>query len=419
MGLLDIISTEIDWLFGTEPAPVEPEPVNEEVSVVSVNPLEAARPKTFADFVGNQAAVNTLKAEMAGANRFRDGRMRNSLLYGPPGTGKTTLSEIIAAEQGYELISTTGSAIKSPMDLYKILFRVHLEGLLSGKVFCVFFDEIHDLMRSQGISEGEYLTLFERGVFNCPSLDGKTIEVRDPDGQTLRLGIKSKLVIEAPWVVIGATTEPGLLSPAMRRRFPCKVFMRPYAEDDMYEIIRRYERALHVPLDEDAAKFLASRARANPARAISLLQFCENRCAVEDTMAITRHLAAQEMKAQGIMHNGLTELDVRVLEALASSPLTRAGEPSGLGLATLSGMIGVSTNTISEICEPYLKQLRLMAVTSRRKITPAGIEFLESTICGASGRRGGTSEPPQVATAARRTAANSAFGDRQVREEAL
>jgi len=337
------------------------------------------RPKTLDEFIGNAAAVHTLRAEMAGANVFRVGKMRHTLLYGPPGTGKTTLAEIVAREQGYNFYSTTGSAIKSPLDLFKLLMRVELDNKTGQDIGCIFFDEIHDLTKSQTLSEGEYLTLFEQGIFHCPSLAGKVIEITDKDGETHTVVAGDKLELYTSWVAIGATTEPGMLSAAFRRRFRCQVFMEPYTIEDMEKIIVMYADYLCIGLEDDVPAFLAARSRANPARAISLLESCQNRCALEGgVITLTKELAEKEMKAQGVLDNGLTPLDVRALKALAASPRNKAGETVGLGLANLAGVLGVSTNTVSEIIEPYLKQLGFIVVTSRRKITKAGEEFLAS-----------------------------------------
>jgi Holliday junction DNA helicase RuvB len=336
---------------------------------------ELPRPTRFDEFVGNREVVELLKREIAGANRFEKGRMRNVLLYGPPGTGKTTLAEIIANEQGYYLVSTTGNAIRNPFDMYKVLLELQEMTRHGLGVGMLFIDEIHELCRGQGLGESELLPLFERGIFHCPSIAGLGIEIRAPNGAFVH-EVQPVLVMEQPWVAVGATTEPGMLSDAMRRRFPCECFMRPYGVADMEKIVSRYSRTLGVGVTEAAEKIIAQRARANPARVISLLQTCRNRVASEDVLGVSGPLALREMQAQGIHDNGLTQVDVRILESLRDCPVTKKGDRMGLGLSSVGDILGMSPNAVAKVWEPYLKQIGFLVVASRRKITDKGLAYL-------------------------------------------
>lgn len=381
------IDTVVGWLFGTgagNQAATTTEIVEPSYSVsvsgatAPTAQYEACRPQTFDDFIGNEAAVGILKREIAGANEFRDGIIRNTILYGPPGTGKTTLAEIVARACGYRLFSTTGSAIKTPLDLYRILATIKWDAGCNANGALIFFDEIHDLMKARDISEGELLTLFERGIFHCASLEGKRLDLVDSGTGIVWSGeIHSPLVLHKRWAVIGATTEPGMLSPAMRRRFPCEVMMRAYTEEDMRKMVGKYEGPMAVEFSADSEGEIAQRARSNPARVISLMQSCQNRVASEGAKrCVDAQLVSREMDAQGIRSNGLTDMDYAVLRALANAPHTKTGDCMGLGITNLASMVGVSSNTITELVEPYLKQLGYLVVGSRRKITDKGLRAL-------------------------------------------
>jgi len=292
-------------------------------------------------------------------------------------TGKTTLAEIIANEQKYFLQSTTGNAIRNPFDMYKVLLTLRETTRCGGGVGMLFIDEIHELCRGQGLGESELLPLFERGIFHCPSIAGLGIEIQAPNMTCVHV-CEPILVMDQPWVAVGATTEPGMLSDAMRRRFQCECFMRPYSVQDMSEITKRYSSTLGVIVGQGAQDAIAARARANPARTISLLQACRNRLAFEKATGVDTPLVLREMESQGIHDNGLTSVDIRILEALRDCPVTKKGDRIGLGLNSIGDVLGMSPNAVSKVWAPYLKQTGFLIVASRRKITQAGLDYLRS-----------------------------------------
>ncbi|HET9919154.1 MAG TPA: AAA family ATPase, partial [Ktedonobacteraceae bacterium] len=98
------------------------------------------RPHRLAEYIGQEKIKDNLSILLEAARR-RNEPVDHVLLYGPPGLGKTTLCNIIAAEMGVSMKTTSGPAIEHAGDLASIL-----TALQPGEV--LFIDEIHRLARA-------------------------------------------------------------------------------------------------------------------------------------------------------------------------------------------------------------------------------------------------------------------------------
>ena len=97
------------------------------------------RPHSCHEFVGQTEVLEQLQLAIQAARSRRE-PLDHVLLYGPPGLGKTTLANIIAAEMGTTIKSTSGPLLERKDDLAAIL-----TDLTDGDV--LFVDEIHRLSR--------------------------------------------------------------------------------------------------------------------------------------------------------------------------------------------------------------------------------------------------------------------------------
>src|SRR5262249_9580625 len=110
--------------------------VSEEEQVIE----GSLRPRRLIEYIGQDKIKENLSILLEAA-QHRNEAVDHVLLYGPPGLGKTTLCNIIAAEMGVNLRTTSGPAIEHAGDLASILTTLQQNEVL-------FIDEIHRLDRA-------------------------------------------------------------------------------------------------------------------------------------------------------------------------------------------------------------------------------------------------------------------------------
>lgn len=313
----------------------------------------ALRPKTLADFVGQDTVKTQLSLVLQAAKR-RGETPDHILLAGPPGLGKTTLAMIVAAEMHTSLRLTSGPAISHAGDLAAIL-----SSLQEGDV--LFIDEIHRLARPA--EEMLYLAMED---FRVDVVVGK-----GPGATSIPLSLPR-------FTLVGATTRAGLLPGPLRDRFGFTAHMEPYEATDLARIVQRSAVLLEAKISQTAAEEVARRSRGTPRVANRLLRRVIDFSLVNNHAECDLQAVRDTLRLFEVDEMGLDRLDRDVLRAIVER---FRGGPVGAGSLAVS--VGEEKETIEEIVEPFLVRVGLLARTQRgRVITPKGYQHLGLPVPG-------------------------------------
>jgi Holliday junction DNA helicase RuvB len=178
-----------------------------------------------------------------------------------------------------------------------------------------------------------------------------------------------------PFTLVGATTRAGLLSGPMRDRFGFVAHLDFYSPADLDALLHRSARILGVPITDAGAAEIAGRSRGTPRIANRLLRRVRDYAEVRADGVVTEETARAALKVYDVDALGLDRLDRAVLRALIDS--FRGGP---VGLSTLAVAVGEQSDTVEEVCEPFLVRAGLLARTPRGRVaTEAGWVHLGKT----------------------------------------
>ncbi len=299
------------------------------------DPDAALRPKTLAEFVGQEAARDNLSVFIESAKQ-RGEAMDHVLFFGPPGLGKTTLAAIIARELGVNFRATSGPVIAKAGDLAALLTNLETGDVL-------FIDEIHRL--NPVVEEVLY-----------PAMEDRALDLIIGEGPSAR-----SVRIDLPaFTLIGATTRAGLLTTPLRDRFGIPVRLQFYSVAELERVVMRGAGLLGVGLDAGGAHEIARRARGTPRVAGRLLRRVRDFAQVASVPVITRDVADNALTRLEVDALGLDLQDRRYLTMIAG---IYKGGP--VGVETLAAGLSEPRDTIEDVIEPYLIQLGLVARTAR------------------------------------------------------
>lgn len=296
-------------------------PVSDERPTVSVR---------LAELVG-QAQVRERLAVTIAAARERGEPLAPQLLVGSSGLGKTTLAHAVAAELGVPITCLPAPHVRTPDALVRALTSLGSGGVL-------FVDEVHAL--PDRVAE----VLHE-------ALDAGTLTL--PVRQGLRA--RSVRVRLAPFTLIGATTDPDRLAPALVSRLRVSR-LDPYTAQELAEVVGKAAVKAGLELTACGAQALAAASRETPRRAVALFQVVRDEATVCGASTADGELVARALRREGIDATGLDGVDRSILDALE-----RAGRP--VSLATLAATLDVTEDTLRQIHEPHLVRRGLIRIT--------------------------------------------------------
>lgn len=299
---------------------------------------QSLRPRSLDEYIGQIKAKENLQVFIDAA-RGRHEALDHVLFYGPPGLGKTTLANIIAAEMGVSIKSTSGPVIEKAGDLAAVLTNLEAGDVL-------FIDEIHRL--SPVVEEVLY-----------PAMEDFQLDImigQGPSARTIKLDLPR-------FTLVGATTRAGLLSSPLRDRFGVISRLEFYTPQELEIIVRRSAGLLNIPIDNAGGSEIARRSRGTPRIANRLLRRVRDFAQVKGTGVIDQALADLALGRLEVDQCGFDHMDrlllLTIIEKFSGGPV---------GLETLAAAIGEEKDTIEDVIEPFLLQQGYLNRTPRGRI---------------------------------------------------
>lgn len=288
-----------------------------------------SRPSTFNDIIGQDEVVQRLRIVSSGCKK--DGQvMPHILIDGPPGLGKTTLASAIANEMGVNLYTINAANVRSAKHLIPYLMGMDPRSVL-------FIDEIHRLPK-----------LVEEFLY--PVMEDFRID--------LLIENKPESIDIPMFTLVGATTSGGSLSQPFYDRFIIKEHLSFYSLDVLAKLAKLNAEKVGLTISEEEALEIAKRSKGTPRILNARIQWYKHYTSFD----LSEKNIDKIFSNQGIDKNGFDCNDTKYLTILKKN----RGNP--LGLKSISGMTGISIETIENSIEPYMVRMGYVVRTQRGRI---------------------------------------------------
>lgn len=295
------------------------------------------RPQVFKDYIGQEKVKNQILMAVKSA-MIRNEPVDHILLYGPPGLGKTTMAHIIAHTENVPMIEVSGPSIEKTGDIAATL----MSGLKDRSI--VFIDEIHRMDKK---AEEMLYSAMEDGYLNIIMGQGEQ---------------QRNIHLDLPrFTLIGATTKAGMISAPLRDRFGLKCKMEFYTPDELAQITKNTAEKLGVSVTDEQALVIAKASRGTPRVANGLMKRVRDYAVVTNNGKVTDKEVREALKLAEIDENGLSAMDLKLLELLKD-------RTKPVGLNTMADMLGEDPGTIEDLYEPYLLKQHMIEKTARGRI---------------------------------------------------
>ncbi|MFA6191602.1 MAG: Holliday junction branch migration DNA helicase RuvB [Sulfurimonas sp.] len=298
------------------------------VEIEKYNPEEESvetslRPNIWSEYIGQEQIKKNLGVFIE-ASKKRVEALDHVLFFGPPGLGKTTLALIIANEMGANIKVTAAPMIEKSGDLAALLTNLEEGDIL-------FIDEIHRL--SPAVEEILYSSMED---FRIDIIIGS-----GPAAQTVKIDLPR-------FTLIGATTRAGMLSNPLRDRFGMSFRMQFYTSEELARIVLQASLKLGKEILHEACMEIAKRSRGTPRIALRLLRRVRDFADVANESSIEFVRTKYALNELGINSHGFDEMDIRLLNLLASA------NGRAMGLSTIAASLSEDEGTVEDVLEPYL-----------------------------------------------------------------